>query len=105
MRAGKLDRRVTIQRATTASNSFNEPIETWADVATVWGQQRPNRGNERFAAQEVAGSAVMTFQIRYRSDVTVKDRLSYDGRLWNILDVRELGRREATEIDAVARAE
>lgn len=105
MRAGKLDRRITIERATIARDSFNAPVETWAAVATVWAQQRPNRGAERFAVQEVAGAAVMTFHIRYRADLTVKDRIRYAGRLWNITDVRELGRRVGTEFDCVARAD
>lgn len=105
MRAGKLDRRITIRRATTAANDFGEEIETWADVATVWAQQRPNRGGERFAAQQMVGTKVLTFQIRYRSDVTNRDRVVYNGREYNILDVREIGRRVVTEFDAVARAE
>ncbi|WP_226578884.1 phage head closure protein [Acuticoccus sediminis] len=106
MRAGKLDRRVTLERLTDGgTDAFNVAIEEWAEVATVWAQARPNRGAERFTAAEVNGSAVMSFQIRYRSDVTVKDRLVYEGRVWNIVDVREVGRRVVTEIDATARAE
>ena len=104
MRAGKLDRRVTIQRATTAPNGFNEPVETWTDVATVWAQQRPNRGAERFSAQEINGQAVMTFHIRYRTDLRVSDRIIYGGRVWNVIDIREVGRRVVTEFDAVAEA-
>lgn len=104
MRAGKLDRRITIERASLQTNAFNEEVEVWAPIATVWAQQRPNRGAERFTAQEIAGQAVMTFHIRYR-DVTVKDRIIYQGRTWNVTDVRELGRRVVTEIDAVARGD
>jgi SPP1 family predicted phage head-tail adaptor len=104
MRAGKLDRRVTIQRATIAPNGFNEPVETWTDVATVWAQQRPNRGAERFSAQEINGQAVMTFHIRYRTDLRVSDRIIYGGRVWNVIDIREVGRRVVTEFDAVAEA-
>ncbi|WP_226578224.1 phage head closure protein [Acuticoccus sediminis] len=106
MRAGKLDRRVTLERATViGKDEFGADLLRWDQVATVWAQARPNRGAERFTAAEVNGSAVMSFQIRYRSDVTVKDRLVYEGRVWNIVDVREVGRRVVTEIDATARAE
>lgn len=107
MRAGKLDRRVTIRRMTgTTTNEFNEPVEVWADVATVWAQQRPNRGSERFAAEQQAGTAVMTFHIRYRSDVSAMDRLIYEGRSYEIVaPPREIGRRVVTEIDAIARAD
>ena len=105
MRAGKLDRRITIQRSTTVNNAFNEPVKAWSDLATVGAQQRPNRGAERFTAKEIAGQSVMTFHIRYRADLTVGDRIVYEGRIWNIVDLREIGRRVVTEIDAVAEAE
>jgi SPP1 family predicted phage head-tail adaptor len=105
MRAGKLDRRLTIQRVTTVPGPFNEPVETWTDVATVWAQERPDRGTERFSAQGLTAQVVMVFHIRYRADVTVEDRLLYKERTWNIIDVAELGRRVVTEIYAVARAE
>ncbi len=105
MRAGKLDRRITIQRATAASNDRNEPIQTWSDLVTVWAQQRPNRGQERFTAQEIAGQSVMTFHIRYREGLSVKDRISYQDKIWDILDIREVGRNVVLEIDVVARAE
>lgn len=107
MRAGKLDRRVTIQRWTeTGRNDLNEPIMAWAVIATVWAQQRPDRGSERFAAAQVSGAAVMTFHIRYRADLTDQDRLVYEGKTYQIVaPSRELGRRSGTEIDAVAKAD
>jgi SPP1 family predicted phage head-tail adaptor len=106
MRAGKLDRRITIQRLTdTGRDAVNAPIVTWEPIATVWGQKRPMRGDERFSAHQVAGSAVTTFVIRYRPDVTVNDRIMCEGLTYDIRDIRELGRREALEIDAVARTE
>ena len=102
MRAGKLDRRITIRRYTTTRNDFGEDIRAWSDVATVWAQQRPNRGAERFAAQQIVGSRVLTFHIRYRADLTTADRIYYNDREYNIVDVREIGRRVVTEFDATA---
>ncbi|MGH6862465.1 MAG: phage head closure protein [Phyllobacterium sp.] len=105
MRAGKLDRRITIPRFTeTGRDQFNAPIKAWAPVETVWAQQRPNRGSERFAADQVAGTSVVTFHIRYRGEVTTMDRLVYENRTYEIVaPPREIGRRVVTEIDAVAR--
>lgn len=107
MRAGKLDRRLQIFRKSVAESDSGEPVETWALLATVWAQQRPNRGAERFTARQLVGEAVMTFHIRYRADLamTVQDRLEYEGKVWDIEDIRELGRRVGTEIDATARAD
>lgn len=105
MRAGKLDRRLTIRRyQKTGTNAFNEPVMAWSDVVTVWAQQRPERGSERFAAAQVNGTAVMTFHIRFRGDLTVRDRIVYEGTEYEIVaPPREIGRRVVTEIDCIAR--
>lgn len=106
MRAGKLDRRITLQQASEASrDAMNAPVYTWSTFATVWAQLIFNRGDERFAAHEVAGASVVTFKIRYRSGVTDKLRISYDGKIYDIRDVRELGRQDGLELDAVARSD
>ncbi len=103
MRAGKMDRRVTLLKwQETGRDALNAPIEAFVPVATVWAQQRPERGAERFAAAQIAGAKVMTFHIRFRSDISIKDRLSYKGQVFEISDVRELGRQVVSEIDCVA---
>lgn len=103
MRAGKLDRRITIQRlSVVGTTAMNEPVKEWIDLATVWAQALPMRGNERFAAQQIAGTAIMTFRLRYR-DVQVTDRIRYGDKVWNIKDVREIGRRVGLDVDCVAR--
>ena len=105
MRAGKLDRKITIQEKSVTTSARGEPIETWTDVATVWAQARPNRGSERFGVMQTLGSAVTTFTMRWRDDVTVLNRVRYDDKIWNILDVREIGRQVGIEIDCTARAD
>lgn len=108
MRAGDLDRSIVIQAATTTQNAFGEPVETWAKIhtdATIAARIVPTRGAERFTAQQVVGKAVVTFRVRYRTDVTTLNRIVYDSRNWDITDVREIGRREGLEIDATARSD
>lgn len=105
MRAGKLDRRVSILRLMEIGrNDFNEPVTEWRNIVTVWAQQRPERGSERFAAGQIAGTSVMTFHMRYRGDLTVADRLVYQETTYEIIaPPREIGRRVVTEVDAIAR--
>ncbi|WP_180901945.1 phage head closure protein [Martelella soudanensis] len=106
MQAGKLDRRIRIDRwDETGRNELNEPMPAWTTVTTVWAQQRPNRGDERFSSGQLAGQIVMTFHIRFRGDLTREDRIVYEGRAYNIKDIREVGRRKVSEIDCVATAE
>lgn len=106
MRAGDLDRSVTIQSATSAQDAVGQPIQTWSDVATgIAAKVSPMRGAETFNNSQPIGYMTATFRIRYRTGITVENRVVYNGRNWDILDVRELGRREGIEIDARTRAE
>lgn len=108
MRAGLLDRRVTLQKALIAQNDTGEEIKTWVDVATVWAEEKPTRGGERFTNPQLIGKAPTTFRIRWSSTVRVLTdlhRAKFDGRYWDIVDVREINRREGIEFDAFARGE
>lgn len=106
MRAGDLDRSIDIQASTAVQNTVGEPILTWSNVAaSVPARVMPTRGGERFTAQQVVGDAVVTFRIRYRTGLTVRNRLVYNGKNWDIRDIREIGRREGLEIDATARSD
>jgi len=106
--AGKLDRRVTLQRATITQDALNNDVHEWGPIATVWGSKRPASARERLSADEVGADMVMVFQIRWSfdvSDLNPKDRLVYDSRTYDISGVTEIGYRVGLEITAVARAD
>ncbi|WEX07374.1 phage head closure protein [Chelativorans sp. AA-79] len=102
--AGKLDRRITIQRATSVPNDLNEPVKTWVDLKTVWARRTDASDGERFAAGQVGSSLTTRFVVRSSSvtkTVSPLDRLSYGG-IWNIKGVKETaeGRNRFIEITA-----
>jgi SPP1 family predicted phage head-tail adaptor len=108
MQAGKLDRRITLQRFTETRDAFNEPVKSWDPLATVWASYEPLSDGERFRASETAANASARFVIRYSStvaDLTPKDRLTFDGTVFDIIHVKEVGRRKGLEITAAARAD
>lgn len=105
MRAEKMDRRIAIQRATAVRNEFGEDILTWATLAEVWAAVEPVSDGERWRAAEVAAHVTTRFRIRWGWDVTVQDRVLYDGREYDIVGVKEIGRREGQELTASARGE
>lgn len=103
-----LDRRITLRRATTTVNGFNEPVYTWADLATVWASVQPVNDSERLRAGETLALKQIRFTIRYSSTaatVDPRDRLTFDGREYDINGVKEVGRRMFLEITATARAD
>src|SRR5262245_3002977 len=107
-RAGRLHYRITLFRATAASNHFNEPTTTWCELTTIWAARRDASAGESYWAQEVGAEISARFTIRWSSqvaDVDAHDRLVCDSREFNITAVRDVGRREWREIDAVSRSQ
>lgn len=105
MEAGLLDRRITIERATETTDAVGGVVRTWGPIATVWAQVLPISDGERWRAQEVAASVTHRFRIRWGVGVEVTDRILYDGRVFLISGVKEIGRRVGQELTASARAE
>jgi SPP1 family predicted phage head-tail adaptor len=107
LQAGKLDRRVTIERFTAATDTHGEEVQTWTAHATRWASVRPAPGTERFQNAETAAEAPMRFVFRFEDDlVRVTDRLLHeDERTYYVASVTEIGRREGWEVLATARGE
>lgn len=109
MGAGKLDRRVTIERVSTTPNDFNEGVETWAPLITVWARRRDGSDvvkTEILGAEQIGAYLLTHFTIRSLSvakTITPSDRIKHDGHLWNIKGTKETteGRNQFIEITAV----
>ncbi|MCM2506068.1 phage head closure protein [Aureimonas altamirensis] len=102
------DRRISIQRFNETTNAFNEVVKTWGTLATVWASKEDIKDGERFAAGQVSASITTRFQIRYSqtvSSVSPLDRVEFENRVYEIVGVKEIGRREGLEITAAARAD
>jgi SPP1 family predicted phage head-tail adaptor len=103
MSAGKLDRRITIQRKSVTQSASGEPVETWGNLATRWAQVLPLRGDERFSNPQLAAKGFLTFRIRWGdlvADVGPLDRILYAGRTYDITAARDVGRNAWREFDA-----
>lgn len=104
MAAGSLDRRVTIQRATTMKDALGTAIPAWSDLATVWAQRVPQRAIETWKAGGTAATREVMWRIRWSTqvaDVGATDRLVYKGTVMEISGTEEIGRREGIEIITV----
>jgi SPP1 family predicted phage head-tail adaptor len=108
MDAGRLDRRISIERVSTAVNAYNEPTGAREEIANVAANVQPVSDGERMRAGETLAERKSRFTIRYSSDVAdvdARDFIVYEGRLYDINGVKEIGRRKYLEITATARAE
>ncbi|WP_035724641.1 phage head closure protein [Fodinicurvata fenggangensis] len=103
MRAGKLDRRITIERLVTGTDPYGAPTETWQTLASVWAQVLQESGQEFFAADAIQAERRVVFRIRYRDDLAMTDRVTYGDWQHDIHEIRELGRRDGLELHCTAR--
>lgn len=109
MRAGDLDRRITIRRFTsTIDPGSGQQIEEWADLTTVWASWRRASAREQLAAAELSAEITDIFEVRYSSKtktITPEDRIVYEGRAYNIVEATEIDRRKGMRLRGNARAE
>lgn len=88
MKIGKMDRKITIQRATSTRDELGSVSKTWADIATVWAERRNLKGREHVEALQRTTEAQTLFVIRYSSQVksvTSADRIVQGGEFFNIV--------------------
>lgn len=100
MRAGSLDQVITIERASTALDGNRAPVASWSAVATVRAGIVKASTEEFMRDRGASSETIITFRLRYLDDVTLADRIAYDGDTYDIKDMRELGRRRGLDIRA-----
>ncbi len=101
MRAGTLERTIVLERSTTTRNATGAAVETWAPVATLRAQV-VQIAEEFIRDTGKAAETIMTFRTRYIA-ASLADRIVYQGRIFDIAQIKEIGRRRGLEIRAVAR--
>lgn len=93
MRAGRLRKKVTIERYTTARGTYGEETETWATLLSVWAAIEPISGGEAIQGGTVDAKVSHMITMRY-TDITPADRITFSGRTFNlksVLDREERG--------------
>jgi SPP1 family predicted phage head-tail adaptor len=106
---GIRDKFVTIQSMTASVGTSRAPVETWADLASVWAFKRDVGGRERFTANQVSAPYDSYFELPFSDawdpdvvDVPKTRRLVYRGRVYDIVSAQKIGRRDGVAIDTLS---
>lgn len=81
MTAGKLNRRVTIQKPDSVLDDYGQPSIGWANIATIWANIKPVGGREKMRAMAMEATLTHTVMVRYRSDLLPE----IDADAWRIV--------------------
>lgn len=87
MRAGTIGQRVLLERLEQGQNEYGEPFSTWAPLFTAWAAVEPLVGREFIAAQAALSEVSTRVTMRYRPGVTSADRVTHEGRVYNVVSV------------------
>lgn len=98
MRAGKLDRVITLERATETIDGNGTPQSAWAPIATMRADVIEASTDEFIRGYGAEGMNVVVFRTRFIEGITVADRVAYDGAAFDIKGINELGRRRGLEL-------
>ena len=105
MRAGRLDRTITIERVTNGVDDYGTPQEGWTTLATVRAELLQTSVEEFIRAYGATADTIAIFRIRFIDGLTLADRVTYDGRPYDVKEAKELGRRMGLELRCVVAGE
>ena len=99
--------KLTLERRSTALDSFGEGGLTYATLATAWGSVEAVGARERFESQQVKAEVSHRIKIRYSnlaSTLTAADRITLGARTFDIVTPMDKdGRMRELEILALER--
>lgn len=94
MQIGDLRHLITIQEPVDVSDGQGGFTRTWSFVDKVWSHIEPLSSVERFQAQGLMPTVTHQIVIRYRSDITTKNRLLHGTRVFNIMGLYNADERD-----------
>lgn len=84
-------KKVTIQSATEANNSYGEPVKTWGNHAVNrWCEVVYETGLEAYDANRVRDEQPLTLRLRYVAGIVPKMRAVFGGNNYDIISVKNL---------------
>lgn len=102
MRAGDLDRRITIQSVENVFDDYGGYEEVWSDYAVRWASFTQSGGREFFAQVQTQSERKVVFRCHWVEGVTPIHRVICDGEIYNIEEARRIGRKQALELHCKA---
>lgn len=98
MRAGKLDKIIEVQRHIVAVDDYGTQTEGWTAVATVRAQVLQSSTEEFLRSFGTTSDIALIFRIRHIGGLTPTDRVLFDGKAYDLKEVKELGRRAGLDL-------
>lgn len=94
---GRMDQRITLQRATETPDGIGGTVRRWSSLAsnaTPWAAVTAKAGRESMTEGRMNATNVVLFTIYNRGDLSEVDRIVWGGEAYNIRNIRREGGRK-----------
>lgn len=98
MRAGKLRHRVMIQSAVELQSASGEISVTWGNVQKWWAEISPMTAREFISGEQRIAEVSHKITIRYCSFLTVRHRIEWQGRVFEISAILNTDERNREQV-------
>lgn len=95
---GKLNRRIDVLEYQTDRDEYGGELYEWVVVGRVWASIEPKTGSEFFDNQQIKTSQNVIITMRFYAGITVKHRVRYEDKLYEIVAVIDKGTRHEQTI-------
>ena len=89
---GSLDKRITLHKIVVTYDDYGSEIRL-ESISTAWANVKWKSSKESEDEGDLKGNYKISVAIRYISDITTKDKITYDSRKYDIINYKELGRK------------
>lgn len=103
MRAGKLNRKITVQHRSRTFDDCGQLLEEWQDLCSIWAWVKSAAGVAYLPTADGVGRDIVkySFRVRYNPRIKADMRIVYLGEYYEIRDVlHDIAGHEYTDIVA-----
>jgi len=84
MYAGRLNKRINIEREIRSSDGAGGSNSTWSQIKSIFAEIKPVSGREVVNSQRLQAQLTHKIIVRFTTDIRPSDRIEYNGRFFNI---------------------
>lgn len=101
MSVGRMKKRMQLQSKTTsADGGGSDAVTTWTTYNTAFGSIQPKSGQERLFGDQLQEPITHIVRMRYRTDITFKDRLLYSYKSHGVSNSRTFNIKRIINVDS-----
>ena len=103
MRAGKRDKSISIERRVENLDEYGVPREAWAPIRTAKAAIIQASAEASFGSGGLAAESIVVVRILSSEGVTPAERIVSSDRVFDVKEIKAIGRRRGLKLRAVAR--